>query len=36
MIETTEVNKKTGKLEKRIIEGQKITYNTETREAVSE
>lgn len=36
MVETTEFNKKTGKLEKRIIEGQKITYNTDTREAVSE
>ncbi len=36
MIETTEVNQKTGKIEKRIIEGQKITYNTETKEAVSE
>lgn len=36
MIETNELNQKTGKYEKRIIEGQKITYNTETHEAVSE
>lgn len=36
MIETNEMNQKTGKFEKRILEGQKITYNTETREAVSE
>ncbi|MBU1106998.1 MAG: hypothetical protein KKB51_10050 [Candidatus Riflebacteria bacterium] len=36
MVETQEPNKKTGKMEKRILEGQKITYNTETRELVSE
>lgn len=36
MIETNEFNKKTGKMERRIIEGQKITYNTNTKEAVSE
>ena len=36
MIETQELNRKTGKMEKRVIEGQKITYNTETREVVSE
>lgn len=36
MIQTQEKNKKTGKLEKRTIEGQKITYNTENREAISE
>jgi lipopolysaccharide export system protein LptA len=35
-VETTERNAKTGKLEKRTIEGQKITYNTETKEATSE
>lgn len=35
-IETNEFNEKSGKMEKRIIEGQKITYNTETKEAVSE
>jgi len=36
MVETQELNKKTGKMEKRLLEGQKITYNTETKEAVSE
>ncbi len=36
MVETQELNKKTGKMEKRRLEGQKITYNTETKEAVSE
>jgi len=36
MVETQELNKKTGKMEKRILEGQKITYNTATKEAVSE
>lgn len=36
MVETMELNKKTGKMEKRRLEGQKITYNTETKEAVSE
>lgn len=35
-IETTEINEKTGEEEKRIIQGNKITYNTETREATSE
>jgi len=36
MVETQELNKKSGKMEKRRLEGQKITYNTETKEAVSE
>ncbi len=36
MVETQELDKKTGKMEKRRLEGQKITYNTETKEAVSE
>jgi lipopolysaccharide export system protein LptA len=36
MVETMELNKKTGKMEKRRLEGQKITYNTKTKEAVSE
>lgn len=36
MLETQETNKKTGKQEKRVIEGQKIIYNTETREVISE
>lgn len=35
-IETIGVNEKTGEEEKRIIQGDKITYNTETREATSE
>ncbi|GAB4274661.1 MAG: hypothetical protein Kow0029_15220 [Candidatus Rifleibacteriota bacterium] len=35
-IETNEFNEKKGQMEKRIIEGQKITYNTKTKEAVSE
>lgn len=36
MVETQELNQKTGKMEKRRLEGQKITYNTATKEAVSE
>jgi lipopolysaccharide export system protein LptA len=35
-VETKEFNAKTGEMEKRTIEGQKITYNTETKEATSE
>lgn len=35
-VETQEFNAKKGQLEKRIIEGQKITYNTRTKEATSE
>lgn len=35
-VETSEFNVKKGQMEKRIIEGEKITYNTETKEAVSE
>lgn len=36
MIETEEWNDKKGQLEKRIIKGEKITYNTETKEMTSE
>lgn len=35
-VETQEFNQKKGKFEKRILEGNKITYNTETKEATSE
>ncbi len=36
VLETQELNEKTGKMEPRIIKGQKITYDTETRQSVSE
>ncbi|MDD3147199.1 MAG: LptA/OstA family protein, partial [Candidatus Riflebacteria bacterium] len=36
VLETQELNKKTNKIEPRILKGQKITYDTETRQAVSE
>ena len=35
-VETKELNEKTGKMEKRILEGDKITYNTKTKEATSQ
>lgn len=35
-VETRELNEKTGKMEKRILEGDKITYNTKTKEATSQ
>ncbi len=35
-VETQEFNQKKGQFEKKIIEGNKITYNTETKEATSE
>lgn len=35
-VETQEFNAKKGQMEKKTIEGQKITYNTETKEATSE
>ncbi len=35
-VETQEFNAKKGKFEKRIVEGQKISYNTKTKEASSE
>jgi len=36
VLETKEKNAKTGKMEPRVLKGQKIIYNTETRQAVSE
>lgn len=36
VFETREKNAKTGKIEPRVLKGQKIIYNTETRQAVSE
>jgi len=36
VLETREKNAKTGKIEPRVLKGQKIIYNTETRQAVSE
>jgi len=36
VLETREKNAKTGKMEPRVLKGQKIIYNTETRQAVSE
>ena len=35
-IETKEWNSKKGKFEKRIVTGERITYNTETKEAIAE
>lgn len=35
-VETKEWNQKKGKFEKRILTGERITYNTETKEAISE
>lgn len=35
-VETKEFNERTGEMEDRILEGEKITYNTETRVATSE
>ena len=35
-VETVEFNERTGEMEDRILEGEKITYNTETRIATSE
>ncbi len=36
VLETKEKNAKTGKMEPSVLKGQKIIYNTETRQAVSE
>lgn len=36
VLETREKNAKTGKMEPRVLKGQKIIYNTETRQAISE
>ncbi len=36
VLETRQKNEKTGQMEPRILKGQKITYDTQTRQAVSE